>query len=71
MPHEGCQNWSLSYNLGMARPIATKFGVLRDQVAMHNCTDYKLEHLHVDMRCTCAGVLLPTFVSLERLDGLR
>ena len=27
MPHEGCQNWPLSYNSGMARPIVTKFGV--------------------------------------------
>ena len=33
---EGCQNWPLSYNLGMARPIVIEIGVLfRDQVTMH------------------------------------
>ena len=39
MPREGCQNWPISCNLGMAWPIVTKFGVFGDQVAMRTRAD--------------------------------
>ena len=67
MPRKGCENWPLSFNLGMDRPIATKFGVyLGTKVAMHVAQVMDRVYLHV-RTYICA----PFSVSRKRLDGLR
>ena len=54
----GCQNCPLSYYSETARPIVTKFGVLRDKAAMHVTQVMGVVHLHVR---TCARADVPPF----------
>ena len=62
MSREGCQNWPLSGNLGVALPIVTKSGVCLEQVAMPITQVMYGVYLHV---FTCTRADVPPFTCLR------
>ena len=66
MQREGCQNGSLSYNSGMARPIVAKFGGQLETKVMQTAQIMGREHL-LERTCT----FTPVLVSREQLDRLQ
>ena len=59
VPREGCQNWPLICNSGMARPIVTKFGL-----CLETKQRYMLHMSRVGYIYTCAHADSPPFLCL-------